>query len=147
MKLTSRAFAHREEIPKKYSCHGEHPTSPPLEFEEVPSATQTLVLLVDDPDAPGTTFHHWVVWNIPPTVSTLGEGLPPHGNEGHNSLGRRGWTPPCPPDGEHRYIFALHALDTTLVLSEGADHDAVQAAMEGHVLARAELIGLYGGKS
>lgn len=145
MKLTSVAFEDRGQIPEKYSCNGDNPTSPPLAIDDVPPNAASLVLLVDDPDAPGPIFHHWVVWNISPSVATIGEGLPPRGVQGQNSLKKVGWTPPCPPNGEHRYIFTLYALDTMLTLPEDSAHDDVREAMQGHVVGRTELIGLYGG--
>jgi len=148
MKLDSSAFSANALIPPKYTCDGQD-ISPPLQWDEPPPGTQSFVLIVDDPDAPGRTFVHWVVYDIPavlrelpqqvPTQKTLADGS----IQGRNDFGKFGYGGPCPPSGTHRYFFKLYALAQTLGLAEGATKDKVVAAMEGHILASAELIGRY----
>lgn len=142
MKIETSAFQHGKPIPKKYTCQGEN-VSPALSFHDVPKETQSLVLIVDDPDAPSGTFDHWIGWNIPPATRRIEEGekLP---KKGKNSYGVLEYKGPCPPPGKaHRYFFKLFALDSSLSLAEGSSKGSVEQAMEGHILARAELIGLY----
>ncbi len=140
MKLTSSAFAHKAMIPKKYTCQGED-ISPPLTITDLPEATVSLALINDDPDAPMGTWDHWLIWNIKP-VPEIKENSAP-GTEGKNSWGRSNYGGPCPPSGTHRYFFKLYALDSTLALPEGATKAELEAAMKGHILEQAELIGLY----
>jgi len=149
MKIVSAVFENQKTIPDKYTCKGDG-VNPPLEFVDVPPSTKSLTLIVDDPDAPGGSprgeagdFVHWVTYNIPVTISALAEGTKPAGVEGFNSGGRSGYYPPCPPTGTHRYFFKLYALDAELKLSGKADKKAVEAAMQGHIIEQAELIGLY----
>lgn len=143
MKISTPSFDYGEKIPDTYTCDGEG-INPPLLFLEVPEQAQSLVLIVDDPDAPRGTFTHWVVFNIDPKVEEVPEGLVPKGGVlGKNSAGESSWIGPCPPTGEHRYFFKLYALDTELDLSIGATKEEVEKAMQGHVLDTAELIGLY----
>lgn len=142
MKVRSPAFAHEEVIPSKYTCDGED-MSPPLVVEEVPEGTVSLVLVMDDPDAPGSTWDHWVVYNIPAEEVYVGEGDESEGTGGANSWGRTGYGGPCPPHGEHRYLFHVYALDTVLELPEGATKDEVLRAIVGHVLESATLMGRY----
>ena len=146
--LTSSAFAQGEPVPVKYSCDGED-ISPPLAWGEPPEGTQSFVLIMDDPDAPGGTWDHWIIFNIPANTYGLEEALPVTGlNPGlisvaKNSWGRNDYGGPCPPGGTHRYFFKLYALDTILSLDESASKRKVLAAMEGHILAEAELMGTY----
>lgn len=142
MLVRSPAFDHEGVVPAKYTCDGED-LSPPIAIERVPSGTVSLALIVDDPDAPGGTWDHWVVFNIPTTLSRVGEGSEPEGVRGANSWGRLGYGGPCPPGGEHRYLFKVYALDTMLKLAPGATKAEVERAMEGHVLERTTLVGRY----
>jgi len=141
MKLSSPSFNAGGMIPDKFTCEGEE-ISPGLAIEEVPAAAKSLVLIVDDPDAPAGTFVHWVVFNIPPSTTAIPEnGVP--GEQGTNSARGKGYTSPCPPSGTHRYFFKLYALDTALSLGGKTDKAAVETAMKGHVLDQAELMGRY----
>ncbi len=152
MKIASPAFADGGEIPRQYTCDGAD-LSPALRWEGVPAGTRSLVLIVDDPDAPNPaapkmTWVHWVVYNIPPSVAGLPEGadaasLPPGAREGLNDWKRAGWGGPCPPVGRHRYYFKLYALDTELPDLGLATKNKVLQAMVGHVLAEAQLVGTY----
>jgi len=152
MTLGSAAFAHGGEIPARHTCEGQD-RAPPLAWTDVPEAARSLVLIVDDPDAPDpeapqTTWVHWVLYNLPPDVRSLPEGagtdsLPSGTREGINSWQRRGYGGPCPPIGRHRYFHKLYALDCILPLMHDPCKAGVEAAMNGHVIARAELIGTY----
>lgn len=143
MRITSNAFDNNQPIPKKYTCDGEN-INPALTFHDVPEGTKSLVLIVDDPDAPRGTFTHWTVWNIDPAISFIEEGSVPEGAiEGMTDFGRPGYGGPCPPSGTHRYFFKLYALDIDLVLDSSATVFSLQRAMEGHILEKAELMGLY----
>ena len=146
--LNSKGFKQGDMIPSKYTCDGED-VSPPLSWGIVPDGTKTLALIMDDPDAPGGIFTHWVIFNLPATVTNLPEGVPRldrldgGGIQGKNDFGRKGYGGPCPPK-RHTYRFILYALDTELTLKPGATRENVLKAMEGHILARAELDGKYG---
>jgi len=148
MNLTSSAFAQGAMIPKEYTCDGRD-ISPPLSWSEPPEKTQSFALIMDDPDAPMGTWVHWVIYNIPATVHTLREGVPPNADlpdgsrQGRNSWRRIGYGGPCPPSGTHRYFFKLYALDTMLGLAAGATKEELLKAMEGNILAQAELMGKY----
>ena len=143
LKISSPAFAHNGSIPPKYTCDGAD-ISPPLLFGDVPSVAQSLALIVDDPDAPVGTWVHWVVWNVAPAARETGEGkVPAQGVEGRNDWGRNGYGGPCPPSGVHRYFFKLYALDTSLNLPRTATKHELEKAMEGHILSRGQLTGLY----
>lgn len=148
MKLTSNAFVDNGLIPVEYTCDGAD-MSPPLSWEEIPPNTQSLTLIVDDPDAPGMTFVHWVVYDLPPTVKQLQEKIPSSktiangGIQGKNDFGKLGYGGPCPPSGTHRYFFHLYALDKKLNLEPGVSKNQILTAMAGHVLAKAELMGKY----
>ncbi|MDP3988432.1 MAG: YbhB/YbcL family Raf kinase inhibitor-like protein [Candidatus Levybacteria bacterium] len=143
MKITSPAFEHNQKIPAKYSCDSQG-VNPLLNFSDIPSNVKSLVLIVDDPDAPIGTFIHWVVFNIDPQVLEVQENSVPRGGiEGNSSLGKPGWVAPCPPTGTHRYFFKLYALDKMLNLDPGIDFETLQNAMSGHILDTAEVIGLY----
>lgn len=140
MKLTSPAFKNNEMMDKKYTCKGQN-VNPPLVIENIPSAAKSLALIVDDPDAPAKTWVHWVVYDMP-AISRIGEGSVT-GKQGINDSGRVQYDGPCPPSGTHRYFFKIYALDKELGLKEGADKPTVEKAMEGHILDKAELIGLF----
>lgn len=145
MKLKSSAFNYQGFIPSKYTCDGED-ISPALTWDEVPTGTQSIALIVDDPDAPRRTFVHWVVYDIPATTRQLPEQITSQnlkGVQGKNDFGKLGYGGPCPPSGIHRYFFKVYALDKQLGLAAGATKDQILAAMEGHILAQAELIGKY----
>jgi Raf kinase inhibitor-like YbhB/YbcL family protein len=141
MKLTSPSFKHNGRIPVMFTCDGEN-INPALDIEDIPEDAGSLALIVDDPDAPGGTFDHWIVFDIP-VSSGIGENSVP-GVQGTNDFKRKDYGGPCPPSGEHRYVFRIFALDDKLDLAEGAGRDEMERAMEGHVLESAELVGLYG---
>ncbi len=140
MKLTSPEFSHKEQIPSKFTCDGDD-INPQLNIADIPANTRSLALIVDDPDAPSRTWVHWVVFNIP-LISEIDEDSIP-GSEGENDFGREDYGGPCPPSGTHRYFFKLYALDSELKLKEGCSKKDLEKAMEGHILEKAELIGLY----
>ena len=152
MTLTSPAFGHNEGIPVRYTCEGKD-LSPPLAWSDVPQGTRSLVLIVDDPDAPDPaapqrTWVHWVLYNLPPSATGLPEGavaadLPAGTVEGLNDWRRTGYGGPCPPIGRHRYFHKLYALDTVLPDKGPITKQQVEAAMAGQILGRAELIGTY----
>jgi Raf kinase inhibitor-like YbhB/YbcL family protein len=147
--MTSAAFAAGDAIPPEYTCDGPD-LSPPLAWAAPPEGTQSLSLIADDPDAPGKTWVHWVLYDLPPGRRELSEGLPPQetlpevGTQGRNDFGNIGYGGPCPPGSKpHRYFFKLYALDVKLDLPPGATKSQVLEAMSGHVLAEAELMGSY----
>ena len=143
LSLTSDAFANGQSIPAKYTCKGKN-ISPALAWTDPPAGTQSLALIMDDPDAPGGTWVHWVVFNIPGGTHTLPEDLRARGiSVGKNSWGDMRYGGPCPPGGTHRYFFKLYALDSPLNLSPGATKDQVLKAMDGHTLAQGELVGTF----
>ena len=144
MKITSSAFQQGGNIPSKFTCDGG--ASPPLQITGVPSGTKALVLIVDDPDAPGGLFTHWLVWNIPPQTNSITEGSAPKGVHGTNDFGKFGYGAPCPPSGMHRYYFKVFGLDRELALAAGAKRSQLDAAMKGHVVAQGELMGRYARK-
>jgi len=139
--VKSPVFEAGKQIPKKYTCDGDD-INPPLAIEGVPKEAKSLVLAIDDPDAPSGTFDHWIVWNIPASTSKIAENSSP-GKEGQSSFGKNGYGGPCPPSGTHRYFFKLYALDSELKLASSAKKKDVEKAMQGHVLAKGELIGTY----
>jgi len=140
MKITSPAFKHNEMIPRKYTCQGDD-INPPLNLEGIPANTKSLVLIVDDPDAPMGTWVHWVVFDIPVVGSIIEDSIP--GKQGYNDFGRNNYGGPCPPSGTHRYFFKLYALDTILNLKEGIKKQDLEKVMVGHILDEDEIIGLY----
>ena len=140
MELKSPEFKNNEPIPKKFTCHGEN-INPALIAEGIPAGTKSLAIIVDDPDAPGGNWVHWVMFDIP-VVSKIEENSSP-GKQGINDSGRIRYDGPCPPSGTHRYFFKLYALDIELNLKEGVSKADLEKAMAGHILAKAELIGLY----
>jgi len=145
IKISSPAFQQGGSIPSTFSCDGGN-TSPPLQLSDVPSGAKSLVLIVDDSDAPGGSFTHWAVWNISPQTTGISEGSTPEGVQGTNDFGKPGYGGPCPPSGAHRYYFKIFALDRQLDLSSGARRGQVDAAMKGHVIAEGELMGRYSRK-
>jgi Raf kinase inhibitor-like YbhB/YbcL family protein len=140
--LSSLAFGDREQMPRKFSCDGTE-VSPPLSWSGAPDATRSFALIVEDPDAGG--FVHWVVAGIPGESERLDEGASGSDGlvEGSNSFGKTGWGGPCPPSGEHRYVFTLYALSQAPPVQKGFDAAALRDAMSGNVLAAGELIGRY----
>jgi Raf kinase inhibitor-like YbhB/YbcL family protein len=148
--LRSSAFEAGSVIGRAYTCDGRD-INPPLRWENPPGGTRSYALICDDPDAPMGTWVHWVIYNIPAAARELAEGLPareksPDGSlQGQNDFGRIGYGGPCPPRGKpHRYFFRLYALDAVPGLGPGATRKALLKAIEGHVLAQAELMGSYG---
>jgi hypothetical protein len=142
LKLTSPVFQDGGSIPSRFTCQGED-VSPPLKIDDIPEGSKSLVLIMDDPDAPADTWDHWLVWNIPPARKIEENSVPKGAVQGRNSWGRSSYGGPCPPSGTHRYVFKLYALDTTLTLGEDARKGDVEKAMEGHILAQTSLTGLY----
>ncbi|GHO85199.1 YbhB/YbcL family Raf kinase inhibitor-like protein [Dictyobacter formicarum] len=145
MKISSIAFGNNTRIPVKYTCNGQD-INPPLQFVGVPQDAKSLVLIVDDPDAPMGTWVHWVVYNIEPSVKQVNEkSVPQGGIEAKTSVGKPSYSGPCPPSGTHRYFFKVYALDTTLVFErrDQVDKRLVEEKMKGHVIDQAEMIGLY----
>lgn len=148
--LTSAVFAPQREIPARYTCEGAD-VSPPLQWSGVPDGTRSLVLIVDDPDAPDPeaprmTWVHWVLYNLPPDSTGLEEecsALPGDAQEGVNDWKHTGYGGPCPPVGRHRYFFKLYALDTMLPALRHPTKTDVEQAMASHVMAQAELVGTY----
>lgn len=145
LQLTSSAFVNNSQIPPKYTCDGDD-VNPPLNIAGRPEGTQSLALIVDDPDAPAGTWDHWLVWNIDLGTTEIGENsLPAGAAQGVNSFGNSAWGGPCPPPGPaHRYVFKLYALDSRPNLEEGATKVELEQAMEGRILAQTQLVGRYG---
>ena len=143
MKITTTAFQQGGNIPSKFTCDGAD-ANPPLRFEGVPAEAKNLALIVDDADAPGGLFTHWLVWNIDPTTTTVEENsAPANGVQGKNDFGKSGYGGPCPPSGTHRYFFKIFALDRQLDLAAGSKRAQLDAQMRGHILAQGELMGRY----
>ena len=143
MQIRSPAFVMNGYIPARYTCDGTD-VNPPLEFADVPAGTKSLALIVDDPDAPVGMWVHWVVWNIDPATREIAEDSVPSGaGQGKNDWKRNNYGGPCPPSGVHRYFFKLYAMDVKLNLGSGATKAELEKAMQGHILANSELIGLF----
>jgi Raf kinase inhibitor-like YbhB/YbcL family protein len=148
MNLESAAFTANGMIPSQYTCDGQN-ISPELNWDAPPTGTQSLALIVDDPDAPGQIFVHWVLYDLPAEVRHLPKAVAAQatllngGIQGKNDFGNLGYGGPCPPSGIHRYFFKLYALDRELGLQSGATKAQLEAAMSGHILATSELIGRY----
>lgn len=141
--VSSPAFIHGGAIPARYTCDGAD-TSPPLVFGKIPPTARMLALIMDDPDAPAGTWVHWIVWNIPAGTREISEdGLPPDARQGMNDWKRFSYGGPCPPSGTHRYYFRIYALDTSLQLTSETSKTGLERAMEGHIVARGELMGTY----
>lgn len=143
MKLTSPDFVAFDPLPRRVTCDGRG-VSPALEISDVPEGAQSLVLIVDDPDAPRGTFVHWVLFNIDPMTTAIPQGKVPEGaKEGANSTGKHGYVPPCPPSGTHRYFFKLYALNTALDLPEFITAEQLMERVAKHVVESTELVGVY----
>lgn len=150
MEISSPAFKEYGSIPEKFTCDADN-INPALDFVGIPEDAQSLVLIMDDPDIPASVkasrgievFDHWVVFNIPVSTKAVLQGSEPDGVKGTNSAGELGYIGPCPPDKEHRYFFKIYALDIKLDLPEGSTKAEVEAAMQGHVMTKGELIGRY----
>ncbi len=150
--LSSSSFTHEGEIPAQHTCEGRD-VSPALSWSDLPDGTKRLALIVDDPDAPDpqapkTIWSHWVLYNLPAVAGSLDEGvssdaLPEGAGEGKNDWGETGYRGPCPPIGRHRYFHKLYALDTVLPDLGSPTKQELEEAMEGHILARAEIMGTY----
>ena len=146
LKISSPAFKHNGHIPSKYTCDGMD-VNPSLAIEGVPPGAKSLALIVDDPDAPRGTWVHWVVWNIASDTQAIEENTVPVGAaEGMNDFRKRNYGGPCPPSGTHRYFFKFYALDSSLTLNTNTTKADLERAMKGHILAQAEIIGLYARK-
>src|SRR5881392_2500157 len=146
MKITSSAFQEGGTIPEKFSKNGQN-VSPPLRIEGAPAETKSLLLIVDDPDAPVGLFTHWLVWNIDPKTTEIAENSVPKGAvQGTNDYPGSGYDGPQPPSGTHRYYFKIFALDQMLDLKSGAKRKEADAAMKGHVIAQGQLMGRYSKK-
>jgi Raf kinase inhibitor-like YbhB/YbcL family protein len=139
--VRSDAFQENASIPQRYTADGEN-IAPPIAIADLPEDTASLAVIVDDPDAPGGTFVHWVEFNIPP-IRHIPEGARGIGVEGVNSWDAAGYRGPAPPSGTHRYVFKVYACDQQLPLPKGADKEDVMEAMDGHVLAWGEVVGTY----
>jgi Raf kinase inhibitor-like YbhB/YbcL family protein len=142
MQLRSEAFAHGEPIPSRYTCDGQN-VSPPLAWADVPREAPALALLVDDPDAPGGSFTHWLAWGLDPDSGGLREGEPAP-LEGRNDFGVIGYRGPCPPPGKpHRYVFELYALSSHTALPPGTRRREFERAIQSRTLATAQIVGTY----
>jgi Raf kinase inhibitor-like YbhB/YbcL family protein len=140
LNISSPAFQYNGMIPSIYSCEGKN-INPSLVIRNVPEEARSLALIMDDPDAPTGTFVHWVSWNMDPSMN-IGENREP-GVAGKNGKSMNGYTGPCPPNGTHHYHFKIYALNTMLNISINSGKAELERAMEGHVLAQGELVGLY----
>lgn len=146
--LSSPAFKAGEAIPRVHSCDGKD-LSPPLEWGGAPDRTVSFALICDDPDAPAGTWVHWIIFNLPAKTSSLPQGVPIRasvaggGQQGINDFKKAGYGGPCPPGGTHRYYFKLYALDAELILGTSTTKAQLLKAMEGHILAEAQLMGRY----
>jgi Raf kinase inhibitor-like YbhB/YbcL family protein len=144
--VTTPAFQAGGDVAAKFTCNGAN-VNPELKINGVPNEAKSLVLIVDDPDAPRGLFTHWIVWNIDPKATDIGENSAPAGGiQGTNDFGKRNYGGPCPPSGTHRYFFKIYALDTKLDLKPSARRAEVDAAMRGHTLAQGELMARYSHK-
>ncbi len=142
-RISCPLFSDRGAIPPRYTCDGAD-ESPPLTIEGVPAGAKSLALIVDDPDAPRKAWVHWVAWGIDPKTRELREGsLPTGAVQGINDFGKRRYGGPCPPSGRHRYVFKLYALDAAVDPGAGATKARLEAAMKGHVIGKAQLVGVY----
>ncbi len=143
MNIKSNAFEHNGFIPSKYTCDAQN-INPPLEFSDVPKNTKSLALIVEDPDAPGQTWDHWLLWNISPDTKKIKKGkMPEEAIAGTNDFNKTTYGGPCPPSGTHRYFFKLYALNKKLELKKGADKNTLLPQLKKHQLDYAELVGKY----
>ncbi len=145
--ITSPAFSMNESIPVRFTCDGEN-ISPELVISGTPERTQSLVLTLEDPDVPKNIradgmWDHWIIWNIPPNTTRLKESAVPPGILGTGTNGKTSYLGPCPPDREHRYIFTLYALDTSISLPKGSKKEQLLRAMDSHIIKQTNLIGHY----
>ncbi len=146
--VTSPAFAHMGVIPREHTCDGGDRLVP-LEIGGIPPEAKSLAIVVDDPDVPKSlrpdgNWDHWVIWNLPPSTTSISHGsVPSSAVQGKNSWGRNDWGGPCPPDREHRYFFKAYALDAMLELDPSSGKAAFEQAIDGHVIAKGELVGRY----
>lgn len=140
LKVTSSAFENEKMIPVRYTCDGQN-LNPPLDIEHIPELSKSLVLIVEDPDAPVRAWVHWLVWNIPVTHHLKENNV--HGIEGFNDFLQNHYGGPCPPHGTHRYFFKVYALDSLLNLKTGAKRNELEKIMSEHIIGFGELIGLY----
>jgi len=152
LSVMAKGFEDGQLIPKKHTCDGKD-VSPALTIEGVPEEAQRLAVLLEDPDAPGGTFDHWLLWNVSAEVKTLPGGITPEtmvqlkgdARQGKNGFGTVGYRGPCPPEGEtHEYVFTVLALGQPLNVAAGANKAALRSAMAGHVMASGQLTGTYG---
>lgn len=142
LRITSSVFENNGKIPQKYTCDGEG-INPPLSISGIPERTETLVLIMDDPDSTSRVWDHWIVFDIDPSVTEIKEGEEPNGSHGKGTSGKIGYQGPCPSDGEHRYLFKIFAVDIVLGFPDGISKDEVESAIEEHILDYAEIIGRY----
>ena len=148
IEVSSSAFNEGESIPSQYTCDGKD-ISPQLKWSGVPDEARSIALIADDPDAPGKTWVHWVLFNLPPETTSLDENMPGDvelengAKQGITDFGDHGYGGPCPPGGTHRYFFKVYALDTELDLNSDVQKDDVVSAMDGHILAEGQLMGTY----
>jgi Raf kinase inhibitor-like YbhB/YbcL family protein len=143
LKISSPAFENGGEIPKRYTCDGTN-VNPSLKIENVPSNTKSLALVFDDIDAPRGTYVHWILWNIDPNVMEIKEdSVPEEAVQGMNDFKKRNYGGPCPPRRAHKYIFKIYALDTLLNLNPNLSKKDLEKAIEGHIISRSELTGVY----
>lgn len=143
LRISSPVFENNGVIPSKYTCDGAD-VNPPIKIENVPAGSRSLALIVDDPDAPRGIWVHWVVWNIDPKIDAIKENTVPKGSiQGINDFEKHDYGGPCPPSGTHRYFFKLYALDALLNFSADSGKAGLEKAMQEHVLAQAQMIGLY----
>lgn len=142
LRITSPAFTEQSAIPAKYTCDGEN-INPPLVIDNIPAGTKSLALIMDDPDAPGSVFTHWLLYDLDPRqVKKIEENSSP-AKEGQNDFGRTGYGGPCPPSGTHRYFFRLYALNRSLGMSSGLKRDELEKELQDNILASSELVGKY----
>lgn len=139
IEISSSEFSANEEIPSRFTCDGED-VNPPLSLGKLPERTKSLVLIVEDPDAPMGTWDHWLVWNIPPSKEIKEDSIP--GTEGKNSFHKHHYGGPCPPSGTHRYFFKVFALNSMLELQADTDKETLEQTMAGKILGRGEIMGL-----
>lgn len=148
MTVESPAFENGKALPARFTCVGDG-VAPPLQMSHVPTGAKSLVVMLEDPDAPGSTYVHWLMWNWPAQTASIPAGIKPLAQQdngaiqGTGSSGKVGYTPPCPPSGTHRYYFRVYALDIMLQLPSSSTQQALLAAMRGHVLAQGEIMATY----
>jgi Raf kinase inhibitor-like YbhB/YbcL family protein len=143
MKVSSPVFEENDTIPRKYTADDAN-INPPLHIEDVPSGAKSLALVVEDPDAPAGTFHHWVLFNMNPRTTDIKENsVPVIATQGRNDFGQLEYGGPKPPSGEHHYFFNIYALDTVLSLPRGAKSEELESEMKGHIVDQATLVGRY----